>query len=92
MAIRLHIIPTLQNKLAVSADDGPQQAASEWAFAGAVADAAAGVGVRRSAEVLEVVVAAWSGDVMGSDVDACGGGCTGAGQGCSRGSCGVRIL
>lgn len=55
MAVRLHIIASLRNKLALAIDDCPKQAAGKGSLKRAVAKGTAGIGIC-CAEVLEIVV------------------------------------
>lgn len=67
MAVRLHIITGLQDQFAVARDDCPNQTAGKGSLSGAVADGTAGVRIC-IAEVLEIVVGIWRGDVVRADV------------------------
>lgn len=67
LAVRLHIVSGLQDQLAVARDDCPNQTAGKGSLSGAVADGAAGVRIC-IAEVLEIVVGIWCGDVVRADV------------------------
>ena len=55
MAVRLHVIAPLRNKLALAVDECPNQAAGKGPLERAVANRTAGIGIC-CAEVLEVVV------------------------------------
>ena len=67
VAVRLHIVAPLGNKLALAVDDCPKQAAGKGSLESAVANGTAGVGIC-GAEVLEVVVGVGRGYVVCANV------------------------
>ena len=68
MAVRLHVVSGLQNELALARDNCPKQTAGKGSFTRAVTDGAAGVRIRRSTEILEIVVRVRCRNVVCSNV------------------------
>ena len=68
MAVRLHVVTGLQNELALARDDCPKQTAGKGSFKRAVTDGAAGVRIRSSFKVLEIVVCIRCRNVVCSNV------------------------
>ena len=68
MAVRLHVVARLQNELALARNNCPKQTACKGSFTRAVTDGAAGVRIRRSTEILEIVVCVRCRNVVCSNV------------------------